>query len=124
MTDRTARILVIDDDRQARLKLTRQLEAAGHSVLDADGGAAAFAALAEGAFDLILLDILMPDVDGYEVLRRLKADERLSRIPVIVVSALEEAENEGADRGLGASAYLTKPVDAEILIDKVRRCLA
>lgn len=123
MSEARGTILVVDDDRQTRLKLTRSLEALGHKVKAVDGGEAALEILGTESCDIILLDILMPGMDGFEVLRKLKKDTRLSNIPVIVVSALEDEQNEERSKQLGAQAYLTKPVEADILNARLAECL-
>jgi CheY-like chemotaxis protein len=123
MSDLCGNVLLVDDDRQTRLKLTRVLEAQGHTVHAVEGGREALETLATESFDVILLDILMPRVDGYEVLQTLKADARLSDFPVIVISALEDAQSEEKCRRLGARAYLTKPVDADLLNARIVECL-
>lgn len=123
MTDSRGNILLVDDDRQTRMKLTRILEAQGHAVQAVEGGREALETLATESFDLILLDILMPRVDGFEVLQSLKADARLRDVPVIVISALEDAQSEEKCRQLGARAYLTKPVDADLLNASIVECL-
>lgn len=123
MTDSRGNVLLVDDDRQTRLKLTRILEAQGHTVQAVEGGREALETLAIGSFDLILLDILMPRVDGFEVLQSLKADARLRDLPVIVISALEDAQSEEKCRQLGARAYLNKPVDADLLNASIVECL-
>ena len=123
MTEFRANILVVDDSRQTRLTLTKNLEAQGHVVSAVDSGRAALETLATGSFDLILLDILMPDVDGFEVLRKLKEDDQKSDIPVIVVSALEDRQSEEKCKQLGAQAFITKPIDTDELDAKVVACL-
>ena len=123
MTEACGNILLVDDDRQTRLKLSRSLEMKGHTVTAVDSGQAALKTLAAGSFDLILLDILMPEVDGFEVLRTLKADAQLKDIPVIVVSALEDTQSEEKSKQLGAQAYVTKPVNADVLNARIVECL-
>jgi len=123
MTEICANILLVDDDRQTRMKLTRDLESQGHTVNAVDGGRTALETLAGKKFDLILLDILMPEMDGFELLRRLKSDANVSDIPVIVVSSLEDAQSAEKSKQLGAQAYITKPVDPGILNARVDECL-
>ena len=89
----TSHTLVVDDNRLNRLKLSRGLEQQGHQVCLAENGLQALEMLAEESFDLVLLDILMPEMDGHEVLARMKADNRWRDIPVIVISALDEMES-------------------------------
>jgi len=119
MTNEQAHILVVDDDRQTRLKLTRELESRGYVITAVDGGDAALQALAKESFDLILLDILMPEVDGIEVLEKLHANTTRNAPAVIVISALEDSEKMQRCRQLGARDYLTKPVTPELLVARV-----
>ena len=93
MTDRPIHILAVDDNRMSRLKLARTLEGGGYAVSRADGGRTALDMLRAGAFDLVLLDILMPEVDGFQVLREMKDDADLQSIPVIVISGLEDMDS-------------------------------
>ena len=120
MTDRPTRILAVDDNRMNRLKLTRLLAGEGHSVSEADGGRAALDMLRSEAFDLVLLDIMMPEVDGFQVLREMKADADLCKIPVIVISGLEDMESADRCLAAGADDFLSKSVDPVVLRDRVR----
>ena len=90
MTENSGRILLVDDDRQTRLKLARGLEGGGFAVSEAAGGRAALDMLRSERFDLVLLDILMPEVDGYAVLEQMKADQATRDIPVVIISAVEK----------------------------------
>ena len=123
MTDNKRRILIVDDDRQTRLKLARDLAGGGFETSEAAGGRAALDMLQAGPFDLVLLDILMPDVDGHAVLAEMRAAEATRDIPVVVVSALEDQEDIEKCMRLGAKDYLTKPVDAATLIARVAEIL-
>ncbi len=123
MTNEQAHILVVDDDRQTRLKLTRELESRGYVVSAVDGGDGALQALAKESFDVILLDILMPKMDGIEVLERLHADTTRNTPAVIVISALEDSEKMQRCRQLGARDYLTKPIDPELLAARVAEAI-
>lgn len=123
MTNQEGHILVVDDDRQTRLKLTRELEGRGYAVSAAEGGEEALQALAKESFDLMLLDILMPEMDGVEVLERLHADATKDMPAVIVISALDDPEKIQKCRKLGARDYLTKPVAAGLLVDRVEEVL-
>ena len=115
MTENSGRILLVDDDRQTRLKLVRDLGGGGFAVSQADGGQAALDMLQSERFDLVLLDILMPEVDGYAVLEQMKADEATRDIPVVIISAVENPEDVEKCMTMGAVDYLTKPVDAATL---------
>ena len=123
MTDNKRRILLVDDDRQTRLKLARDLEGGGFAASEAAGGRAALDMLQSEPFDLVLLDILMPEVDGYAVLAEMKAGAVMKDIPVVVISALESAEDIEKCKRLGARDYLTKPVDAATLVACVSKAL-
>lgn len=108
-------ILVVDDNEMNRDVLARRLEREGHAVARAENGAEAMDAVRGRHFDLVLLDVMMPVMDGYETLRGLKADEALRDIPVIMVSALDEVDSVARCIELGAEDYLPKPFNATIL---------
>ena len=92
-------------------------------MLEADGGGAGLDALARDDIDLVLLDIVMPEIDGYEVLRRMSADEAMSEIPVLVISSLEDMKEIVAAIELGAVDFLPKNVDPMLLSARVSSCL-
>jgi len=123
MTDQPIHILAVDDNRMGLLKLARTLEAGGHNVSKADGGRAALDMLGSEAFDLVLLDILMPEVDGFQVLREMKDDAKLRDIPVIVISGLEDMESVDKCLAAGADDFLSKPVEPAVLQDRIRKIL-
>ena len=108
-------LLVVDDDPANRDVLSRRLTQQGHQVRTASNGVDALQLVREAAFDLVLLDILMPDMDGYEVLSQIKADVRLQHIPVIMISALSEVQSVVRCIEAGAEDYLAKPFDATLL---------
>lgn len=112
-------LLVVDDDSGNRDVLSRRLRSQGHEVHTAASGLEALQTVRQNAFDLVLLDIMMADMDGYEVLRRLKEDDRLRRIPVIMISALSEVESVVRCIDAGAADYLTKPFDPTLLRARV-----
>jgi len=119
MPDTLGHILAVDDNRMNRLKLVRMLEKEGYDVSQAEGGREALTMLRSNAFDLVLLDIVMPEIDGFEVLKQMKEDSALCNVPVIVVSAVEEMNSVDKCLELGAVDYLSKPVDAELLTNCV-----
>ena len=121
MTDTLGHILAVDDNRMNRLKLVRMLGKEGYDVEQAEGGREALTMLRSNVFDLVLLDILMPEVDGFQVLREMKDDAALRDIPVSGWSAVEERNSVYQCLELGAVDYLSKPVDAELLIARVSR---
>lgn len=116
-------ILVVDDNENNRDLLVRRLTRRGHTTATAADGAECLRRLHERPFDLLVLDIMMPVMDGYEVLARLKADEALRHIPVIVVSALGELDSVVRCIELGAEDYLFKPFNPVLLNAKIDSCL-
>jgi CheY-like chemotaxis protein len=118
-----ARILVADDNETNRDILATRLEASGYEVLHAGDGEEALAVTREHRPDLILLDIMMPKLDGIEVCRRLKADAALPFTPIVLVTAKAESSDvvEGLDAG--ADEYLTKPIDQKALVARVKALL-
>ncbi len=112
------RVLVVDDDPVMRDLLTRHLEREGLETTSADSGATGIATARELLPDAIVLDILMPEMDGWTVLSQLKQDHELQHIPVILVTMVEERQTGYA---LGASDYITKPVDKTKLLSTIKR---
>ena len=110
-----SRILVVDDNASNRELLKRRLERQGHSVALAENGSRSLEMLREAPFDLILLDLLMPDISGFDVLSILKSDPALRDIPVIVISALNEIDSIVRCIQAGADDYLAKPFDPVLL---------
>ncbi|WP_018235369.1 adenylate/guanylate cyclase domain-containing protein [Ensifer sp. BR816] len=117
------RVLVVDDVASNRDLLSRRLRREGHRVVTADSGRSALANLAEDEFDLILLDILMPDMNGVEVLSRLKAENRRRHIPVIMISGLNEVAAVARCIEAGADDYLTKPFNPVLLRARINSTL-
>jgi diguanylate cyclase (GGDEF)-like protein/PAS domain S-box-containing protein len=117
-------LLIVDDDEMNRYTLARRLTRDGYGrVAMAGDGNEALAAMRQDRFDLILLDIMMPVLDGFGVLEAMHADERLKSIPVIVISAHDDLANVVRAIELGATDYLTKPFDPILLRARVRACL-
>ncbi len=116
-------ILVVDDDLLFRRMLADQLADAGYVVRTAEDGEEALAKVAAESPDLILLDILMPKVDGFEVCRRLKSDEQTILIPVVMLSALTETEDRIHGIEVGADDFLSKPFNPQELMTRVRSLL-
>jgi pimeloyl-ACP methyl ester carboxylesterase/CheY-like chemotaxis protein len=117
------RLLVVDDNELNRDMLSRRLERLGYTVALAEDGRQALEKVAAEPFDLILLDIMMPEMDGYEVLTRLKADPALRDLPVIVLSALDEIASAVRCIEIGADDYLPKPFDSVLLKARIGACL-
>ncbi|MFO1325595.1 MAG: adenylate/guanylate cyclase domain-containing protein [Burkholderiales bacterium] len=110
-----ARLLVADDNKVNRLLLTRNLELQGHTVASAENGVVALAMLRRDRYDLLLLDMEMPEMDGFEVLAEMKGDLQLRDVPVIVTSSLEGIDHIVRCIELGAEDYLPKPVNPVLL---------
>ena len=111
----TARILVVDDSKVSRMLLTRELEQQGHQVASAEHGQQALAMLAETVYDLILLDVEMPEMDGYQTLAALKNDETLRHLPVIMVTAIDDLSSAVRCIEMGSEDYLPKPFNPVLL---------
>jgi len=116
-------LLVVDDDETNRKILTGRLEAEGHKVAVAGNGRQALEMIERDAFDLVLLDILMPEMDGYQVLKHLKSHQSTRDIPVIALSALDDIESAVKCIAMGAEDYLTKPFNAVLLRARIGACL-
>jgi adenylate cyclase len=116
-------ILVVDDNEGNREMLARRLARQGYDVRRAPGGREALESLRADLADLVLLDVLMPGMDGYETLSRLKADEALRDIPVLMISALDEMQSVVRCIELGAEDYLPKPFDPVLLQARIGACL-
>ena len=116
-------LLVVDDNEANRDVLSRRLQMQGYQTQTAPDGAAALSAVAERVFDLVLLDIMMPDMDGYEVLRRLKDNEKTRDVPVIMISAIDDLDSVVRCIELGAEDYLSKPFNPTLLKARIGACL-
>ena len=118
------RILVVDDNEMNRDILVRHLERQGHRVTWAENGYNALQVMNEQTFDLVLLDILMPGLNGFQVLEKLKQDPKLRDIPVIMISALDETDSVVHCISLGAEDYLPKSFDPILLKARISACLS
>ena len=122
IADRSA-ILVVDDNEMNRDLLARHIERQGYTVTIAENGRQALENLKRRAFDLILLDVLMPEMNGFQVLQRLKSNDTWRDIPVLMVSALEEMDIVVRCIEMGADDYLAKPFNPVLLRARVDSCL-
>jgi two-component system response regulator MprA len=114
-------VLVVDDERAVRNALRRAFTMAGYEVAEAEGGGPAVSMLATSSPDLVVLDVLMPDVDGLEVCRRMRAAG--DRTPVLMLTARETIADRVAGLDAGADDYLVKPFDLDELLARVRALL-
>ena len=121
MTQESGRVLVVDDDETVRDVVRRYLEVAGFTVEVAGNGEEGLRLFAERAPDLVVLDVMMPGINGLEVCRRLR---QISQVPVVLLTALGEEENRIAGLQLGADDYVTKPFSPRELALRVSRCCA
>jgi adenylate cyclase len=110
-----ARVLVVDDDRVNRMLLTRSLEREGHRVRCAENGAEALELLHDDPCDVLLLDIVMPELDGVSVLEHVKNDPALQDVPVIMISGVDDTNSVVRCIEIGADDYLSKPFDPVLL---------
>ena len=123
-TPTDARLLVVDDNDDNRYTLTQRLQREGYdNILQAGDGVAAMDLLAAREVDLVLLDVLMPELDGYQVLARMREDPGLRNIPVIMISAIDELETVVRCIEAGAADYLQKPFNPVLLRARVQACL-
>jgi CheY-like chemotaxis protein len=111
------RVLVVDDDALIRDALRLLLEELGARVTEAAGGAEAILQLQAGSFDLVLCDLRMPDVDGFAVIRWIRADRRSQHLPVVAVTAVGPGAGPDRLREAGFDAHLPKPFDLNDLVD-------
>jgi serine phosphatase RsbU (regulator of sigma subunit) len=123
MTTIKGRLLVVDDNENNRDILARRLERQGHTVALAENGRAALALMRAQPFDLVLLDIMMPEMNGYEVLGQVRDDPSLRHLPIIVVSAIDELDSVVRCIELGAEDYLLKPINPVLLKARTDACL-
>ena len=114
-----ALILVVDDIEANRDLLGRHLQRAGYQVKTVASGAEALRMVGNSSFELILLDIMMPDIDGFTVLKSLRKNYQASQLPVIMISALDDCENIVNALNIGANDYITKPFDKKIMLSRV-----
>jgi class 3 adenylate cyclase len=123
MSPTGASALVVDDDAMNRMVLQRSLEREGHAVRVAANGRAALELLRSEPFDIVLLDVLMPEMDGLELLELIQSDDELRATPVIMISALDDMASVVRCIELGAEDYLPKPIDPVLLRARINGCL-
>ena len=121
--ERPGRILVVDDNPDNVEIIATRLRFRGYEILEASTGSQALSLVREAEPDLILLDVMLPDIDGYDISRRIKGDEALPFIPIILVTARDTTQDKVAGLDAGADDYLTKPVNFAELEARVRSML-
>ena len=117
------KILVIDDEPQLVDMVKMRLEANNYEVITAYDGEEAFRKAKEIKPDLIILDLMLPKIDGYKVCRMLKFDERYRKIPIIMFTARAQESDMQMAKDVGADGYITKPFEPEVLLSKIRELL-
>lgn len=115
-----SRILIVEDDQFSADLLLKFLRHGGYAAERVGNGHEALAALEQEAYDLLLLDLMMPGMDGYEVTRRIRQDRRFHRIPIIIISAKDRTHDVAKGLDLGANDYVSKPISREDVMARVR----
>ena len=121
--DKKIRILLVDDEPDVLSMTKMRLEASGYEVITAIDGVSAYNTAKSAAIDLIILDLMLPGMDGYRVCGLLKLDQKYRHIPVIMLTARGQKEDREMGQAAGAEAYLVKPFEAKELLDKIQELL-
>lgn len=117
------KILIVDDERLTRAVLQHDVILAGYDVMVASNGKEAMQKIREVTPDLIVVDLVMPDMNGFEMCRRIRSNEQTKKTPVIVVSALQSQADIQEAKASGADVYLTKPIKPKQFINQVKEFL-
>ena len=120
---RPARILIVDDEPDIRLVLEARLQTAGFTVETADDGLQALSHIRANPPDLVVLDLMLPGIDGFSVCAMVKRDQRFNRMPIIMLTARSQPNDRSTGEAMGADAYMTKPFRADELLAKIRELL-
>lgn len=123
MMDKKKKILIVEDEIFLAEMIQMRLEAAGYEVSMVEDGGAGLELLKKKSFDLILMDVLLPQMDGWETTRRIKSDPKLKAIPVVFLTALARHEDHLKANEVGGSDYLSKPFESEELLKIVEKWL-
>lgn len=118
-----ARILIVDDSPSQLVGLTRVVEKLGHTVITAEDGAAGVEAAKRDLPDLILMDVVMPNLNGFQATRTISRDEKTSHIPIILVTTKDQETDRVWGMRQGAKAYVTKPIDEAVLAETISQYL-
>ncbi len=117
------RILLVDDEKDLVENVILRLEASGYEVIAAYDGQEGFDKARKDKPDLIILDLMLPKLDGYKVCRMLKFDEKYKNIPVILFTARGQESDQKMGRDVGANAYIIKPFEGKALLNKIKELL-
>jgi two-component system alkaline phosphatase synthesis response regulator PhoP len=118
-----ARILIVEDDAAIAKLLRIRLELNGHTLMVVADGERALPSIHDWAPDLILLDIMLPGLDGFQIARRLRLDITTQHLPIVMLTARADGQSMMTGLGRGADAYLTKPIDFSDLLRHIETCL-
>lgn len=118
------KILVVEDEPEFRLALRTRLEANGYEVIEAEDGAIGLDLARNQNPNLIMLDIMLPKMDGYKVARLLKFDEKYRKIPIVMLTARSQKNDRETGLTVGGDAYLTKPYKPQEMLDTIAKLLA
>lgn len=124
MEAKSKKILLVEDEPDFRLAVRLRLEAHGYEVIEAADGAVGLDLARNQGPDLIILDIMLPKMEGYKVARLLKFDEKYRRIPIIMLTARSQQSDKETGLAVGADAYMTKPFKPEELLETMAKLLA
>lgn len=118
-----ARILIVDDSPTEIYKFREMLERNGHEVLEASNGADGVAVAGKALPDVVLMDVVMPGLNGFQATRQLSKGAETAHIPVVIVTTKDQETDRVWGKRQGARDYLTKPVEEAVLLDVIQRCL-
>jgi CheY-like chemotaxis protein len=116
-----ARVLIVDDEQQTVDLISRMVSLIGHEPLQANGGQAAMTLLGDEQPDLVLLDLMMPEIDGYETMRRMRSLPNTAEIPIVVVTASQELDVEERVADAGGDGVYYKPFSMAMLTDAIEK---
>ena len=119
MASDSLNVLIVDDNLVARMEAKQCVKSLGHSSILANDGETALQLLLSNNFDLVLLDLLMPGMDGLEVLQRIQSDDRLKKVPVIIVSGTDDIDDIEYCKKLGAVGFLAKPIESKLFTTEI-----
>jgi DNA-binding response OmpR family regulator len=118
------RILLVEDEKDLVETLSFRLKSSNYEVLKAYDGQEGLEKARKEKPDLIILDLMLPKMDGYKVCGLLKSDSRYSKIPIIILTARAQESDKKMGEDMGADAFITKPFDAQVLLDKISELIA
>ncbi|MFC1498788.1 response regulator transcription factor [Verrucomicrobiota bacterium] len=118
------KILLVEDEPEFRQGVRMRLEANGYEVIEAEDGAVGLETARNQSPDLVILDLMLPKMEGYQVARLLKFDEKHRKIPIIMLTARSQQDDKDTGLAVGANAYMTKPFKADELLETISRLLS